>query len=59
MKNIAALPLALALSAGLFSMPTLAAGDAQAGEKVFSACAAAATRSASRLAPSLVRSSMA
>ena len=35
MKKIAALTLALALTTGLFSMPTLAAGDVQAGEKVY------------------------
>ncbi|AZO83482.1 cytochrome c family protein [Stutzerimonas stutzeri] len=35
MKKIAALTLALALSAGLFSTPILAAGDVQAGEKVY------------------------
>lgn len=35
MKNTALLTLALILNAGLFSMPALAAGDAEAGSKIF------------------------
>jgi cytochrome c len=35
MKKLAALTLASALTAGLFSTPILAAGDVQAGEKVY------------------------
>ena len=35
MKNTALLTLALILNAGLYSMPALAAGDAEAGSKIF------------------------